>query len=325
MRNIALMAIALTMLAPSPAVAAGQTVKAGIEAWQKHDYDRAIAIWRPLAEAGNADAAFNLGQAYRLGRGVPTNLSAAQTWLLRAASKDHLDAQSTLGLLLFDSGDLDGAMRWLKAAAERGEPRAQLVYGTALFNGDGVARNPVLGYAFVRQSAAQGLKPARGTLQDLQSILAPEQRAKADALAIASLKTDPAPVRAMENPIVAKPTPTPIRPTAKPAVAKTRSAQAPARAAAEPAVAKTRTASPPARVATNGGWRIQLGAFSKRSSAEALFKRWASALSGKQPVYSSAGTVTRLQVGPYPSKAAAQSACESLSRNGQACFAVAAK
>ena len=56
-----------------------QSVKAGIEAWQKSDYTAAVAIWRPLAEKGDADAQFNLGQAYRLGRGVPINLAAAQS------------------------------------------------------------------------------------------------------------------------------------------------------------------------------------------------------------------------------------------------------
>ena len=84
--------------APLPA----QSVKAGIEAWQRADYAAAVAIWRPLAEKGDADAAFNLGQAYRLGRGVPTNLGAAQTWFERAANKGHVDAQATLGLLLLD-------------------------------------------------------------------------------------------------------------------------------------------------------------------------------------------------------------------------------
>ena len=54
-----------------------QTVKAGIDAWQKADYAAAVAIWRPLAEQGDADAQFNLGQAYRLGRGVPIYFGAA--------------------------------------------------------------------------------------------------------------------------------------------------------------------------------------------------------------------------------------------------------
>ena len=43
-------------------------------------------------------------------------------------------------------------------------PRAMLVYGTALFNGDGVPQDPVLGYAYVSRAAAQGLEPARNTL-----------------------------------------------------------------------------------------------------------------------------------------------------------------
>ena len=37
------------------------------------------------AEKGDADASFNLGQAYRLGRGVPLDLSAAKVWFERAA------------------------------------------------------------------------------------------------------------------------------------------------------------------------------------------------------------------------------------------------
>src|SRR5258705_333361 len=94
-----------------------QSVKAGIDAWQKSDYSEAVAVWRPLAEKGDADAAFNLGQAYRLGRGVPLNIGAAQTWFERAASQGHVDAQTTLGLLLFQNGNHIGGLRWLKAAS----------------------------------------------------------------------------------------------------------------------------------------------------------------------------------------------------------------
>jgi TPR repeat protein len=297
MRHFALMTIALAAFAAAaPARAAAPTVRSGIEAWQKGNYAGAVAIWRPLAEAGNADAAFNLGQAYRLGRGVKLNLGAAQTWLLRAASKDHLEAQSTLGLLLFDSGEMKGAMRWLRAAAERGEPRAQLVYGTALFNGDGVPRDPVLGYAFVSRSASQGLSAAKGSLRDLQSLLPAQQRAQGEALAKAATRAGPAKTAPAH------------RPAAKPAP----------KASAGPATRRPT----PVSASGSSGWRIQLGAFSKRSSAEALFRRWSGTLAGKQPIYAAAGAVTRLQVGPYGSKAEAQSACAALSKQGQPCFAV---
>ena len=109
--------IAATMAVPTHAQQ--PSVKAGIEACQKGDYATAVNHWRPLAEKGDADAAFNLGQAYRLGRGVVINLAAAQTWLERAAKSDHLDAQTTLGLLLFQNGNRIGGLRWLKIAAER--------------------------------------------------------------------------------------------------------------------------------------------------------------------------------------------------------------
>src|SRR5437762_5169881 len=101
------------MLLATAAPLSAQSVKAGIEAWQRADYAGAVAIWRPLAEKGDADAAFNLGQAYRLGRGVPINLAAARTWFERAANQGHVDAQTTLGLLLFQNGDQAGGLKWL--------------------------------------------------------------------------------------------------------------------------------------------------------------------------------------------------------------------
>ena len=280
--------------------AAAQTVRAGIEAWQRSDYAAAVAIWRPLAEKGNADAAFNLGQAYRLGRGVAVDLATAQNWLEKAALANHLDAQTTLGLLLFDSGNRDSALQWLKKAAERGEPRALLVYGTALFNGDGVQRDPVLAYAYVSRSAAQGLEPAKTTLAELDRLLPVEQRQKGVAIALDKAKSKP-PMQTKAQP---KPKP---KPAAIPPV-KQAQAQAPK----------------PAPAATGGKWRIQLGAFSKRGSAEALFRKLSATapVAGHDPFFVPAGGIVRLQVGPFASRASAAAACATLSRKGQACFPV---
>jgi len=289
-----------------PAHAQQPSVKAGIDAWQSGDYATAINNWRPLAEKGDADAAFNLGQAYRLGRGVVVNLGAAQTWLERAADKNHLDAQTTLGLLLFQNGNRAGGLRWLKTAAERGEPRAMLVYGTALYNGDGVARDPVKAYAYVSRSAAQGLPPAKETLAEMDKVIPVDIRQKGIALAMEKAGSRPAP--------------------AKPAPDKTAAASSKPAKAAAPKIEPKKPASAPAVSASAGGagpWRIQLGAFSQRSSAEALFKKVSGKLAGKQAYYVPAGSVTRLQVGPYPTRSAAASACASL--GAQACFAVAGK
>src|SRR4051794_39398400 len=187
-----LVAAMLMAFAISPVSA--QSVKAGIEAWQRADYSAAVAIWRPLAEGGDADAQFNLGQAYRLGRGVTINLGAARTWFERAAAKGHVDAQTTLGLLLFQNGDQAQGLKWLKQAAEQGEPRALLVYGTALYNGDGVTQDKVLGYAYVSRAAELGLAPAKETLAQLDKILPVEERQKGIKIAQAKAKAAPAPV-----------------------------------------------------------------------------------------------------------------------------------
>ena len=71
------------------------------------------------------------------------------------------------------------------------------------------------------------------------------------------------------------------------------------------------------------GWRIQLGAFSQRGFAEALFKKLSASLAGHQPFFVQAGPVTRLQVGPYASRTAAAAACGGL--QGQPCFPVPGK
>ena len=305
-------ALLLALSAP----VAGQSVKAGIEAWQRADYSGAVTIWRPLAEAGDADAAFNLGQAYRLGRGVPTNLSVAKSWFERAARQNHVDAQTTLGLLLFQNGDQAEGLKWLKAAAEQGEARALLVYGTALFNGDGVTQDPVLGYAYVSRAAAQGLAPAKETLAQLDKLMPLDQRKKGVAIAKTKAKSAPPPSAKSAKPV--------------------KVASSPAKAGAQPK-AKNGAGAPPGprpspgntgpaafTVPATGAWRIQLGAFSQRGSAEALYRKLSgsSALAGRRPFYIPAGAVTRLQVGPFESKAAATAACKAV---GTACFPVPAK
>ena len=287
-----------------------QSVSAGADAWAKGDYDTAVGNWRPLAEKGDPDAQFNLGQAYRWGRGVPTSLAAAQTWYERAAAQNQMDAQVILGLMLFQNGDHPSGLRWLKAAAEKGEPRAMLVYGTALYNGDSVPQDAVLGYAYVSRAAAQGLQAAKDTLAQLDKILPLEDRKKGVAIAMAKAKSAPAP---RSKPMDA----TPAKARSKAVTAKAPRVISPVTTSAKPAP----TAQAPARPAT-GLWRIQLGAFSQRSSAEAWFRKLSGKLPGRQAYYTSAGAVIRLQVGPFESKAAAAGACQAV---GQACFPVPGK
>lgn len=294
--------------------ASAQSVRAGVEAWQKGDAASAVAIWRPLANKGDADAAFNLGQAYRLGKGVPLDLAQAQGWLERAARKGHVDAQSTLGLLLFQNGNRVGAMRWLKAAADAGEPRALLVVGTALYNGDGVPADPVKAYAYVSRAAAQGLAPAKATLADMDEVIPLEQRQKGIAMAQAMAAEKKAETPAAATKAAPSKAASAKTPAAKPV------APAPAKAAAS---SPAKTSQPPASGSPSpatGKWRVQLGAFSQRKSAEGLYSKLSSKLGGRQAYYVPAGAVVRLQAGPFESRSAASAACARLAP--QPCFPV---
>ncbi|PTS74954.1 sporulation protein, partial [Sphingomonas sp. HMWF008] len=69
-------------------------VKQGVDAYGRGEYRKAIEEWRPAANAGDADAQFNMGQAYTLGRGVPVDLPMATSWFRKAALQGHFEAET---------------------------------------------------------------------------------------------------------------------------------------------------------------------------------------------------------------------------------------
>lgn len=179
----------LGALAPaSPAMA---DVLAGVTAWEAGDFDRAVREWRPLAVAGDADAQFNLGQAYKLGRGVPQDLAQAADWFGRAARQNHLQAQDNLGLVLYDMGNRADALPWLQQSAARGEPRAQFVMGAELFNGERISRDWPRAYAFMKRASDAGLQRAAGALVQMDGIIPLEQRQQGLQMAAAMEASEP--------------------------------------------------------------------------------------------------------------------------------------
>src|ERR1700712_2990213 len=100
MLRISLLAGAFAVASPALA-----DVKAGVDAWSRGDYQRAIAEWKGPADHGDADAQFNLGQAYKLGRGVSPDLAKAEELFAKAAQHGHIQASDNLGLLLFQRGE----------------------------------------------------------------------------------------------------------------------------------------------------------------------------------------------------------------------------
>ena len=158
-------------------------VKAGVDAWARGDYASAIREWRGPASKGDADAQFNLAQAYKLGRGVERDLSRAEMLFSQAAARGHLQAADNLGLLLFQRGERSRAMPYIEAAAGRGDPRAQYVLGLAHFNADQVEKDWVRAYALVSLAQQQGLPQAAGALSQMDQYIPLADRQKSVALA----------------------------------------------------------------------------------------------------------------------------------------------
>ncbi|WP_340587204.1 SPOR domain-containing protein [Erythrobacter alti] len=177
---------AVPMVAPVSASAATveqQTVQDGVDAWSRGDYAAAVEQWQGPAEAGDPDAMFNLGQAYRLGRGVPRDMERAEELYYRAAQAGHMQAADTFGLMLFQDGRREAALPYVQAAARRGDPRAQYLLGIAHFNGDLVPRDWVRAYALLTLSNGDGLPQASAALAQMDQHIPLEQRQDAAGLA----------------------------------------------------------------------------------------------------------------------------------------------
>jgi cell division septation protein DedD len=357
-------------------------VRAGVTAWEAGDYNRAVTEWRPLAVQGDADAQFNIGQAYKLGRGVPQDFNEAVAWFRRAADQGHLQSEDNLGLVLYEMGQKADALPWLQRSASRGEPRAQYVLGAELFNGERLSRDWVRAYAFMKRASDAGLQRASAALVQMDQHIPLEQRQQGLSLAQTMEQTEgqtrmsamtatmpaaaptraptvrPAPVPPSQPGVSYAPPPlsgpvevASLPPSSAPPVSRPPigtpvgegelrpglSATAgvnvhqgvPAAARANvhsgvPAgvttpvpVARRTTPVPaasPSAPATSarGAWRIQLGAFGDRGRATALWNRVSGRLGSAEPAYVAAGSVTRLQAGPYATRAAAQSACSAV-------------
>jgi cell division septation protein DedD len=177
---LSLATIAATVVIGAPAMA---DTKTGVDAWNRGDYKAAVDEWRKAAIAGDPDAQFNLGQAYKLGRGVPVDLQMAESWYRKAALQGHAQAEDNYGLALFQDGKRADAVPWLEKSVGRGEPRAELVLGTMLFNGDGIERDWVRAYALMTRSSGAGLPQGSQTLAEMDKYIPADQRQRGIELA----------------------------------------------------------------------------------------------------------------------------------------------
>lgn len=121
------------------------------------------------ASAGDVNAEFRLGEAYRQGAGIVKNIPQAIKWYGRAAEKGHTGAQYKLGLI-YETGEgvkksMVRAAEWYRLSASLGKlPEAQFALGLLYFHGRGVQQDYVEAFNLYKKAAEQGHHVAQHVL-----------------------------------------------------------------------------------------------------------------------------------------------------------------
>ena len=312
-------------------------VKTGVDAWTRGEYEIAVKQWREPALKGDPDAQFNMGQAYKMGRGVKTDLVVALDWYKKAAARGHLQAADSYGHLLHYMGKVPESLPYLQASADRGDPRGQYLLGTELFNGVHIEKDWLRAYALMTRASSAGMAPASRSLAQMDQFIPLEQRQQATVLAgemeqrigrARATQVAGFPINTTPPAKTTKPVPVPsskILPVATPGFPSdipTAPPQPVKIAPIKPAPVKAALV----KVAAIGGaWRIQLGAFGEEANAQKLWNSLEAKIGGLatlQPYLKAAGSVTRLQAGPFATRNAADAMCSKVKATGQACISV---
>ncbi len=322
-------------------------VQKGINAWGRGEYEIAVKEWRADALKGNPDAQYNMGHAYKVGRGVKQDLNVALDWYAKAMRQGHLQAADSYGQVLHYQGKVKEALPYLEQSASRGEERSQYLLATELFNGTNTPKDWVRAYALMTRASSAGIGYASRSLAQMDQYIPLEQRQQGTVLAgqleqqagrnrsaqVAGFPINTTAPKPSARPIDVPPSETPVSSEpgfpsnipaapvrkAPPAIAYPAPVRVPPAPVAKPRPAPARTA------AADGGWRIQLGAFGSEANAEKLWtslEQRVGALASLQPYLKAAGSVTRLQAGPFASRGAADAMCAKVKAAGQACISV---
>ncbi|GAB4151021.1 MAG: hypothetical protein Tsb0016_23000 [Sphingomonadales bacterium] len=323
-------ALAAALAVAAPALALAADLLDGVRLYEQGDYAGAIEIWQPLAEQNDPNALFNMGQVYRLGRGVETDPARAREFYERAAVQGHIAAQGYLGTLLYFGDeslrDVDAAIQWWRRAASHGDAGSQYMLGVLYFNGDHVERDWVQAYAWMYLAVGNGLREAKDAEASMLAHLSAEQIAEGKALApglvtAATPAAPPVPSASLEaaNPVAANQQTAASQPPSPDTEPPT-----PAPPAPEPAEATA--AAPQAEME---GWLLQLASLSNQAQAQAtqerLWQRHGEVLGAigyrlVEADLGDKGQFVRVMAGPVADLDGAKALCARLREAGQGCF-----
>ncbi|MBA9859633.1 tetratricopeptide repeat protein [Ralstonia insidiosa] len=134
-------------------------------AFKHGDYSTAMALWRPLAEEGNAAAQTGMGILYENGREVVKSEAQAVAWYQKAAAQGDAEAEYRLGQRYVQGPlstssfprDVPRGLTLMKKAADQGHVRSMEAIAEYYRNGlFGVRKDAVEATAWHRRAAELG-------------------------------------------------------------------------------------------------------------------------------------------------------------------------
>ena len=134
----ALVLVPLAADIPTAAFAApaDKPFRDGLSAYNGGDFQKAMKIWLPLAQSGDAAAQAGIGFMYHRGMGMPTDNQKAAYWLRQAAEHGQPEGQMMLGSLYFYGAGVEKsyikAYAWCDLAQDGGSADASACRDAAL-------------------------------------------------------------------------------------------------------------------------------------------------------------------------------------------------
>ncbi len=120
----------------------------------------AAAQYRVAAEAGHAQAQYQLGLMAANGTGMAKNKTEALKWMRLSAEKGYAPAERLLGTWYYAGGiaphDPAEAGRWFRKAAAQQDAGAMYFLGMMHARGEGVTKDKDAALSWFRQAAAKG-------------------------------------------------------------------------------------------------------------------------------------------------------------------------
>ncbi|WP_321389271.1 SPOR domain-containing protein [Emcibacter sp.] len=321
---------------PSITVASA-TVSDGVRAYEAGNYEQAREEWLPYAALGNPNALYNLGQLYRMGRGVRQDFKKAEEYYLRAAEKGHVGAQRNLGTLYYfgrlGTIDMEQAYKWLYRAASNGDARSQYIVGTMYYNGQHVAQNKTDAYAWIHLSAQQGIRDAMAAQDKLKTYLDSDTvqaaLARAPGLVGSYRASDDRDlmVDSQNGEATEETTPLDLPDEGRAATPVTVSEELPATSKQTPSLPETTTPD----ISAPDNYRVQVGSFRSSDEADTALSRLKQKHAGLIDSYEAVvqvvdiknkGIFYRLQLRPFADREAANLLCDRIKDNGGNCYSL---